>query len=137
MAMSKNWYIKVQNPTSRYQITLYEDGRVFGQEKNQKICVLNDSVIAEIRELVELDLPIIRSYGYHVQEHDGFIVKFWNNASSKDRLKVRGWRFAQQVVRMIFKKDNFKRLFVREDDLIAIAEEIYAIPSEVCSDEEE
>lgn len=130
MAKPQPWFIKIQNPTSRYQITLYDDGRVYGQEKNQKICVLTDSTMAEIRELVELDLPVIRSYGYHVHEKDGFIVKFWDNCSSKRRLKVRGWRWAQQVVRMIFKKDNYKRLFICEDDLIFIAEQIYAIPSE-------
>ena len=137
MTMSKNWLIKLKNPLNQYQICVYEDGRVYANERNQKICLLTDSAIAEIRALIDEDLGIIKNYGYHVQDNDGYIARFWDSSNKKRNLKVKGWRGALEVRRIIFRTSNFKRLFITEDELIAIAELFFAISSKECSDDEE
>ena len=56
---------------------IYEDGRLFLDGSGPLIGYLKAGAIREIKILIDEFLPTIKQYGYHVQEKDGFIVKFY------------------------------------------------------------
>lgn len=124
--MSKNWLIKIQNPRTKYVISVYPDGTIYGNEFGRRIGVLTDDATAEIRSLIHEDLGVLKLYGgYNCQNLDGFIVKFWDNSNKKRNLKIKGWRYGEDVIRIIFKEPNFKRLFMSNDEVISILEAFY------------
>lgn len=111
--MCKNWLVKIQNPFTRCKLVIYEDGRLFLDGSGPLIGYLKAGALREIKSLIDEFLPTIKQYGYHVQEKDGFIVKFWDNSNMKrDDLKVKGWKYECHLLRILFNVNNFRKFKV-------------------------
>ena len=120
-----HWLIKIQNPRTKCMLSVYPDGTIYGNERGHKVCVLTDAAIDEIQALVHEDLSIIKNYGYDVQDSTGLIVRFWDKSQKKRQLKVKGWRYAEDVMRVIFTESNIDKAFGGRDDLISVLETFY------------
>lgn len=120
-----HWLIKIQNPRTKYTLSVFPDGTIYGNERGHKVCVLTDAAIDEIQALVHEDLSIIKNYGYDVQDSTGLIIKFWDNSNKRRELKVKGWRYAEDVMRAIFNESNIDKAFGGRDDLISVLEAFY------------
>ena len=120
-----HWLIKIQNPRTKYTLSVYPDGTIYGNERGHKVSVLTDAAIDEIQALVHEDLSIIKNYGYDVQDSTGLIVRFWDKSQKKRQLKVKGWRYAEDVMRVIFTESNIDKAFGGRDDLISVLETFY------------
>ena len=120
-----HWLIKIQNPRTKYTLSVFSDGTIYGNERGHKVCVLTDAAIDEIQALVHEDLSIIKNYGYDVQDSTGLIVRFWDKSQKKRQLKVKGWRYAEDVMRVIFTESNIDKAFGGRDDLISVLETFY------------
>ena len=130
-----NWLLKIQHPRTKYVISVYPDGNIYGNEYGCRVGVLIDDAIAQIRALIHEDLGVLKLYGgYDHQNSDGFTVKFWDSSNKKRNLKIKGWRYGEDVIRIIFKESNFKRLFMSKDEVISVLESFYG---EEYSDDEE
>ncbi len=120
-----HWLIKIQNPRTKCMLSVYPDGTIYGNERGHKVCVLTDAAIDEIQALVHEDLSIIKNYGYDVQDSTGLIVRFWDKSQKKRQLKVKGWHYAEDVMRVIFTESNIDKAFGGKDDLISVLEAFY------------
>ena len=122
----KHWLIKIQNPRTKYTISVYPDGTTYGNDSGCKICVLNDDAITQIRDLIHEDIGILKSYGsYDVQNLDGFTVKFWDSSNKKRNLKIKGWHYGEAVLKFIFNESNFKLWFMDDDEIISVLKSFY------------
>ena len=111
--MCKDWLIKIQNPLTRCKLVIYEDGRFYVDGSGPLIGYLKPVAIREIKSLINEFLPTIKRNGYHVQEKDGFIVKFWDNSNMKRYdLKVKGWKYECHLLRILFNVNNFRKFKV-------------------------
>ena len=120
-----HWLIKIQNPRTKCMLSVYPDGTIYGNERGHKVCLLTDDAIAKIQALVHEDLSIIKNYGYDVQDSTGLIVRFWDKSQKKRQLKVKGWHYAEDVMRVIFTESNIDKAFGGKDDLISVLEAFY------------
>lgn len=121
--MCKNWLVKIQNPRTGCRLVIYEDGRFYVDGDGPLIGYLKPVAIREIKNLIDEFLPLIKQYGYHVQESDGFITKFWDNSSKKrDDLKVRGWKYEDHLLRILFNGNNIRKLKIDMPEFYAIME---------------
>ena len=120
-----HWLIKIQNPRTKCMLSVYPDGTIYGNERGHKVCLLTDDAIAKIQALVHEDLSIIKNYGYDVQDSTGLIVRFWDKSQKKRQLKVKGWHYAEDVMRVIFTESNIDKAFGGRDDLISVLETFY------------
>lgn len=101
--MCKNWLVKIQNPLTRCKLVIYEDGRFYVDDSGPLIGYLKARAIREIKSLINEFLPTIKQFGYHIQEYDGFITKFWDSSNKKrDDLKVKGWKYEYHLLRILF-----------------------------------
>ena len=71
--------------------------------------------------MIDEYLPTIKRNGYHIQEKDGFIVKFWDNSNMKrDDLKVKGWKYEYHLLRILFNVNNFRKFKVSMPEFYSI-----------------
>ena len=47
------WLLKIINPSTDYALTIYENGLVYGKEYNEKLFILNNETIDEIKNSTE------------------------------------------------------------------------------------
>ena len=119
--MCKDWLIKIQNPLTRCKLVIYEDGRFYVDGSGPLIGYLKVGALREIKSLIDEFLPTIKQYGYHVQEKDGFIVKFWDNSNMKrDDLKVKGWKYEYHLLRILFNVKNFRKFKVSMPEFYSV-----------------
>lgn len=134
--MCANWLIKFQSRRTRVTFAIYLDGRVY-VDHGPLIGYLKKHDINEISKMVHEFLPIIKSYGYHVQEDTGFITRFWDNSRNKRTdLKVRGWKYENFVKEILLSPSSYKRRFVTDDEFLSIMETFYGVKLEECGDED-
>lgn len=119
--MCKNWLVKIQNPRTGCRLVVYQDGRFYVDGDGPLIGYLKPVAIRETKNLIDEFLPLIKQYGYHVQESDGFITKFWDNSSKKrDDLKVRGWKYEDHLLRILFNENNIRKLKIDTPEFYSI-----------------
>ncbi len=128
MSISNNWVLKIQNPFTGYVLTFYEDGKIFGNDSGLLLIKVNSLAIQIVQLLIDEDISIIKSYGYHIQNSDGFIVKFWDNSRKKRSLKVKGWKYAEEILKLFFKDSNIEKFYISMEQLVIELEQIYATP---------
>ena len=135
--MCKNWLVKIQNTFTRCKLVIYEDGRLFLDGSGPLIGYLKAGALREIKSLINEFLPTIKRNGYHVQEKDGFIVKFWDNSNMKrDDLKVKGWKYEYHLLRILFNENNIRKFKIDISDFYSIMETFLGTTfDEECSDE--
>lgn len=132
----KNWLIKIQNPHTRCKLVVYEDGRLYVDGVGPLIGYLKPVAIREIKSLIDEFLPIIKQYGYHVQEYDGFITKFWDHSNKKrDDLKVKGWKYECHLLRILFNVKNFRKFKVSMPEFYSVMSDFLETKAVECSNE--
>lgn len=122
----KNWFLKIRNRVNGYQIAIYDDGTVYGNEKGYKILQLTASAMEQIRALVHDDLGMIKKYGYDVQSDGVYNAKFWDNSNQKRSLKIRGWYSAYEVRDIVFTSENEAFRFIDSEEYGSLLDEVYA-----------
>lgn len=133
--MCKNWLVKIQNPFTRCKLVIYEDGRLFLDGSGPLIGYLKAGALREIKSLIDEFLPTIKQYGYHVQEKDGFIVKFWDNSNMKrDDLKVKGWKYECHLLRILFNVKNFRKFKVSMPEFYSVMSDFLETKAEGVND---
>ncbi len=134
--MSKNWLIKIQNPHTRRKLVIYEDGRLFLDGGDPLIGYLKAGAIREIKSLINEFLPTIKQFGYHIQEYDGFITKFWDSSNKKrDDLKVKGWKYEYHLLRILFNENNIRKFKISKFEFYSIMSDFLETKAAECSDE--
>jgi len=133
--MCKNWLVKIQNPLTRCKLVIYEDGRFYIDGSGPLIGYLKAGALREIKSLIDEFLPTIKQYGYHVQEKDGFIVKFWDNSNMKrDDLKVKGWKYECHLLRILFNVKNFRKFKVSMPEFHSVMSDFLETKAEGVND---
>ena len=47
------WLLKIINPITDYTLTIYENGLVYGKEYNEKLFILDNETIDEIKKYIK------------------------------------------------------------------------------------
>ena len=50
------WLLKIINPSTDYTLTIYENGLVYGKEYNEKLFIINNETIDEIKKYIKRSL---------------------------------------------------------------------------------
>lgn len=106
------WLLKIINPSTDYTLTIYENGLVYGKEYNEKLFILNNETIDEIKKYIKRSLYKLKSQEKIIQKTSGFIIKI-NDTSRKNRnIKVYGWEHEDDIIELIKNKSNIVKSFV-------------------------
>lgn len=106
------WLLKIINPSTDYTLTIYENGLVYGKEYNEKLFILNNETIDEIKKYIKRSLYKLKRQEKIIQKTSGFIIKI-NDISRKNRnIKVYGWEHEDDIIELIKNKSNIVKSFV-------------------------
>ena len=106
------WLLKIINPSTDYTLTIYENGLVYGKDYNEKLFILNNETIDEIKKYIKLSLYKLKRQEKIIQKTSGFIIKI-NDTSRKNRnIKVYGWEHEDDIIELIKNKSNIVKSFV-------------------------
>ena len=106
------WLLKIINPSADYTLTIYENGLVYGKEYNEKLFILNNETIDEIKKYIKRSLYKLKRQENIIQKTSGFIIKI-NDTSRKNRnIKVYGWEHEDDIIELIKNKSNIVKSFV-------------------------
>ena len=106
------WLLKIINPSTDYTLTIYENGLVYGKEYNEKLFILNNETIDEIKKYIKRSLYKLKRQEKIIQKTSGFIIKI-NDTSRKNRnIKVYGWDHEDDIIELIKNKSNIVKSFV-------------------------
>lgn len=106
------WLLKIINPSTDYTLTIYENGLVYGKEYNEKLFILNNETIDEIKKYIKRSLYKLKRQEKIIQKTSGFIIKI-NDTSRKNRnIKVYGWEHEDDIIELIKYKSNIVKSFV-------------------------
>ena len=106
------WLLKIINPSTDYTLTIYENGLVQGKEYNEKLFILNNETIDEIKKYIKRSLYKLKRQEKIIQKTSGFIIKI-NDTSRKNRnIKVYGWEHEDDIIELIKNKSNIVKSFV-------------------------
>lgn len=106
------WLLKIINPSTDYTLTIYENGLVYGKEYNEKLFIINNETIDEIKKYIKRSLYKLKRQEKIIQKTSGFIIKI-NDTSRKNRnIKVYGWEHEDDIIELIKNKSNIVKSFV-------------------------
>ena len=106
------WLLKIINPSTDYALTIYENGLVYGKEYNEKLFILNNETIDEIKKHIKRSLYNLKRQEKIIQKTSGFIIKI-NDTSRRNRnIKVYGWEHEDDIIELIKNKSNIVKSFV-------------------------
>ena len=106
------WLLKIINPSTDYTLTIYENGLVYGKEYNEKLFILNNETIDEIKKYIKRSLYKLKRQEKIIQKTSGFIIKI-NDTSRRNRnIKVYGWEHEDDIIELIKNKSNIVKSFV-------------------------
>ena len=106
------WLLKIINPSTDYTLTIYENGLVYGKDYNEKLFILNNETIDEIKKYIKRSLYKLKRQENIIQKTSGFIIKI-NDTSRKNRnIKVYGWEHEDDIIELIKNKSNIVKSFV-------------------------
>ncbi len=106
------WLLKIINPSTDYTLTIYENGLVYGKEYNEKLFILDNETIDEIKKYIKRSLYKLKRQEKIIQKTSGFIIKI-NDTSRKNRnIKVYGWEHEDDIIELIKNKSNIVKSFV-------------------------
>ena len=106
------WLLKIINPSTDYTLTIYENGLVYGKEYNEKLFILNNETIDEIKKYIKRSLYKLKRQEKIIQKTSGFIIKI-NDISRRNRnIKVYGWEHEDDIIELIKNKSNIVKSFV-------------------------
>lgn len=106
------WLLKIINPSTDYTLTIFENGLVYGKEYNEKLFILNNETIDEIKKYIKRSLYKLKRQEKIIQKTSGFIIKI-NDTSRKNRnIKVYGWEHENDIIELIKNKSNIVKSFV-------------------------
>ena len=106
------WLLKIINPSTDYTLTIYENGLVYGKEYNEKLFILDNETIDEIKKYIKRSLYKLKRQEKIIQKTSGFIIKI-NDTSMKNRnIKVYGWEHEDDIIELIKNKSNIVKSFV-------------------------
>ena len=106
------WLLKIINPSTDYTLTIYENGLVYGKEYNEKLFILDNETIDQIKKYIKRSLYKLKRQEKIIQKTSGFIIKI-NDTSRKNRnIKVYGWEHEDDIIELIKNKSNIVKSFV-------------------------
>ena len=106
------WLLKIINPSTDYTLTIYENGLVYGKEYNEKLFILNNETINEIKKYIKRSLYKLKRQEKIIQKTSGFIIKI-NDTSRKNRnIKVYGREHEDDIIELIKNRSNIVKSVV-------------------------
>ena len=106
------WLLKIINPSTDYTLTIYENGLVYGKEYNEKLFILDNETIDEIKKYIKRSLYKLKRQEKIIQKTSGFIIEI-NDTSRKNRnIKVYGWEHEDDIIELVKNKSNIVKSFV-------------------------
>lgn len=106
------WLLKIINPSTDYTLTIYENGLVYGKEYNEKLFILNNETIDEIKKYIKRSLYKLKRQEKIIQKTSGFIIKINDTSRKKRNIKVYGWEHEDDIIELIKTKSNIVKSFV-------------------------
>lgn len=82
MNSSKKWYISLEERSTHFKMSIYLDGRVYGNHYNEKLCILKPEAINKIKSIITPNLALLRRERYLVDKKGQFIIRI-NDTSKK------------------------------------------------------
>ena len=105
------WYIKIQNKLINKTITIYENGLVYGNIKNQVICQLSSSNLTKLKKLIEENRYMFKKLGYYNEKLNPFILRVNNQSRKHKNIKIVGWSQMKNIFRIILSEDLNTNVF--------------------------
>lgn len=106
-------FIKIENPKTNIKFTIQNDGLVFGTKRNEKLFVLTEKAVSEIKAIIKINIYMLRTMRYLKQNKDGLIIRI-NDTSRKhqDIIKIVGWSYEKQILDIIQNRANIKEILL-------------------------
>lgn len=109
---NRKWFMKVENPKTKIELTIFCDGSVYTSENSQKVLILNNKGMEKIQEIVKPNMYMLRTLRYFKQRKEGFVIRI-NDTSRKHKniIKIVGWTYETQILNILKNNEYIKEIF--------------------------
>lgn len=99
------WYIKIQSKLNNKTITVYENGKVYGNIKNQVLCQLSSSNLNKLKQIIEENRYVFKKLGYYNEKLNPYILRINNQSRRHKNLKIVGWSQMHNILNLILSEN--------------------------------
>ena len=105
----KSWFIQFENKINKTRMTIYNNGIVYGTERNEKLFILSSTCIEQLKDIINENMYITLEYQ---NEGRSPIVLRVNDTSRKHRnIKIVGWSQTERLLNIIMDENNHIKNF--------------------------
>lgn len=107
-----SWFIQLETKGANNRISVCDNGLVYGPERNQKLGLLKESAVNEIKSIVNENVYMLKKLGYYINDHRNNLVLRIKDFSRKQRdIKAVGWEQSRKIYYIIIEESNWKKRF--------------------------
>lgn len=109
----KQWFIQIENKGNHEKLSVYEDGTVYGTEKGQKLCILKQEVIEQIKQIINYQAHMTKcqAKGYYNYRRNSLLLRINTNTRKYKIVKIAGWDNIEDILDMIKDSNNHIKEF--------------------------
>lgn len=112
MKRKNKWLMQIIIPTTNYKFTIYDNGLVYGTNYNEKLFILNEEALNQIKKFIKRDIYMLKTLSYVKMKRHGLIIKLNYANRNRNNIKVVGWAYEKEILSIITTSSNYKKCFI-------------------------
>lgn len=107
----KSWLIQFENKINKTRMTIYDNGLVYGTERNEKLFILSRSSIEQLKDIINENMYMFKTLEYQNEGRSPIVLRV-NDTSRKHRnIKIVGWSQTERLLNIITDENNHIKNF--------------------------
>lgn len=108
------WFVQIENRDNHIKFTVYENGLVYGPEKDQKLYILKEEVIEQIKQIITTEAHQVKGQvgDYFNYKKNNLLLRININTRKYKIMKLVGWNKTEDIFAMIRDPNNHSKEFI-------------------------
>lgn len=90
--------IQLHNPNSNQRMSIYEDGRIYGNEKGQLLGCLNDETTKDLIDLINSNMYMFKTNPKMNFYNDNIIMYIRDDSRKRRTIRIVGWNLPARLL---------------------------------------
>ncbi len=105
------WFIQIEDKETKNRYTIYNNGLVYGPERNDKMFILSKSAMEELKQIIADNIYAYKTLTYHKAKPSPIVLRI-NDTSRKHRnIKIVGARELPRILSIMLNESNYVKVF--------------------------
>lgn len=106
-----SWFIQIENKINKIRMTIYDNGLVYGNERNEKLFILSPTSIDHLKGILNENMYMLKKLGYYNEKLNPLVLKINNTSRNHKIIKVVGWSQTPKILNIIKDENNHLKNF--------------------------